>query len=74
MEDGAKDKRERKAEKQVWQRCCSRGPVAARGGGTGVNISVGGGAGYTKKKARQPAGKGKKQQGQLRPADCSIGG
>jgi hypothetical protein len=40
----------------------------ARGGGVSINVFIGAGAGYTKPKARRPAGKGKKkQQGQQRP-------
>jgi hypothetical protein len=47
----------------------------ARGGGVSVNVFIGGGAGYTKPKARRPAGRGKKkQQGQQRPASSSIAG
>jgi regulator of replication initiation timing len=46
----------------------------ARGGGVSVNVFIGGGVGYTKPKARRPAGKRKKQQGQQRPASSSIAG
>jgi hypothetical protein len=45
-----------------------------RGGGVRVTVFIGGGAGYTKPKARRPAEKRKKQQGQLRPASSSIAG
>jgi hypothetical protein len=47
----------------------------ARGGGVSVNVFIGGDAGYTKPKARRPAGTGKKKpQGRQRPASSSIAG
>jgi hypothetical protein len=47
----------------------------AWGGCVSVNVFIDGGAGYTKPKARRPAGKGKKKhQGQQRPASSSMAG
>jgi hypothetical protein len=43
-------------------------------GGVSVTVFIAAGAGYTKPKTRLPAGNGKKQQGQRRPASSSIAG
>jgi hypothetical protein len=62
----------KKVERKRWERKREKkvGPAGgfptwadiARGGGVSVNVFIGGGAGYTKPKARRPAGKGKKKQ------------
>jgi hypothetical protein len=73
-----KGKGKGKREKKVGARSTGGVPTwadIARGGGVSVNVFLGGGAGYTKPKARRPAGKGKKkQQGQQRPASSSVAG
>jgi regulator of replication initiation timing len=73
-----KGKAKGKREKKVGARPTGGVPTwadIARGGGVSVNVFLGGGAGYTKPKARRPGGKGKKkQQGQQRPASSSVAG
>jgi hypothetical protein len=67
-----------KREKKVGNRSAGGVPTwadIARGRGVSVNVFIGADAGYTKPKARRPAGNGKKkQQGHQRPASSSMAG
>jgi hypothetical protein len=80
MEEGGKEEMEREGgeEARSWGLLAASQPgpiyIIARGGGVSVTVFIGGGTGYTKPKARRPAGKGKKQQGQRRPASSPIAG